>query len=69
VFAAWGEYSRDLRRRRRRAVATDDPIHVTTASGTREMISPLGIADGNGDAWLIALNHACTPAATSPTSA
>ena len=33
-------------------------IHITTASGTREMISPLGIADGNGDAWLIALNHA-----------
>jgi hypothetical protein len=33
-------------------------IHITTASGTQEMITPAQIAAGQGDAWLIALNRA-----------
>jgi hypothetical protein len=57
VFAAWGEYLpgifADAAAARARLM-----IHITTASGTREMITPEGIADGEGDAWLIALNHA-----------
>jgi hypothetical protein len=57
VFSAWGEYLPGMF-----ADAADAHarlmIHITTASGMREMITPAGIASGAGDAWLIALNNA-----------
>jgi hypothetical protein len=57
VFSAWGEFLpgmfADAAAARARVM-----IHITTASGTREMITPAGIASGQGDGWLIALNHA-----------
>src|SRR5581483_555536 len=57
VFSAWGEYLpgifRDAERVHARLM-----IHITTASGSRELITPGGIARGAGDAWLIALNRA-----------
>jgi hypothetical protein len=57
VFSAWGEYLpamfADAQHARSRLM-----IHITTASGSREMITPAGIADGRGDGWLLALNRA-----------
>jgi hypothetical protein len=56
-FVAWGQYlpaithdATDVRARLMMA--------ITTAYGAREAITPLGIALGRGDAWLIGLNHA-----------
>jgi hypothetical protein len=57
VFLAWGEYLpaifHDAARARARSM-----IHITTASGTRQVLTPGGIAAGRGDSWLIALNQA-----------
>lgn len=57
VFAAWGEYLpaifADAAAAQSRLM-----IHIQTASGPREMITPAAIAHGNGDGWLIALNNA-----------
>jgi hypothetical protein len=57
VFSAWGEYLpgifQDAQRARARLM-----IHITTASGTTEMITPGAISRGEGDPWLIALNQA-----------
>jgi hypothetical protein len=57
VFAAWGEYLpgifKDAENAHSRLM-----IHITTASGTQEMITPQQIAQGAGDAWLIAINQA-----------
>ncbi len=53
-FVAWGQWlptiTRDAKRNRARLM-----MMVTTAYGSRNMISPAGIADGAGDQWLIAL--------------
>jgi hypothetical protein len=57
VFSAWGEYLPGMFADAAAAHARL-MIHITTASGTREMITPAGIASGAGDAWLIALNNA-----------
>jgi hypothetical protein len=57
VFSAWGEYLPGIFQDAERAHARL-MIHITTASGTSEMITPGGIARGQGDAWLIALNRA-----------
>jgi hypothetical protein len=56
-FVAWGEYLPGLFRDAIAARARP-MIHITTASGTQEMITPAGIASGRGDSWLIGLNHA-----------
>jgi hypothetical protein len=57
VFSAWGEYLpgifTDATAARARLM-----IHITTAYGSREAITPGGIARGDGDRWLIALNRA-----------
>jgi hypothetical protein len=57
VFAAWGEYLPGIFQDAAAAQARL-MIHITTASGPQEMITPAGIAHGDGDAWLIALNDA-----------
>jgi hypothetical protein len=57
IFAAWGEYLPSIFRDAANAHARL-MIHITTASGSREMITPGGIARGEGDGWLIALNQA-----------
>ncbi len=54
VFAAWGEYLPGIFQDAANAQARL-MIHITTASGSQEIISPQGIANGRGDAWLIAL--------------
>lgn len=57
IFSAWGEYLpgifADAANARARLM-----IHITTRWGNQEMITPQGIADGDGDAWLIAINNA-----------
>ena len=57
VFSAWGEYLPGIFKDAERAHARL-MIHITTASGSREMITPGAVARGQGDAWLIALNQA-----------
>ncbi len=57
VFSAWGEYLPGIFQDAEQAHARL-MIHITTASGSREMITPGAIARGQGDAWLIALNQA-----------
>jgi hypothetical protein len=57
VFSAWGEYLPGIFRDAESAHARL-MIHITTASGTTEMITPGAIARGEGDAWLIALGQA-----------
>jgi hypothetical protein len=57
VFAAWDEYLPGIFEAAEQASARL-MIHITTASGSREMITPGGIARGQGDAWLIALGQA-----------
>ena len=57
VFSAWGQWLpaifADAQAARARLM-----IHITSASGSTEMITPGQIARGGGDAWLIALNQA-----------
>jgi hypothetical protein len=57
IFSAWGEYLPGIFQDAANAHARL-MIHITTASGTQEMITPAGIAHGDGDAWLIAVNNA-----------
>jgi hypothetical protein len=61
IFSAWGEWLpgmfADAAAARARLM-----IHITTASGNREMITPAQIAAGDGDGWLIALNGAIAAA-------
>jgi hypothetical protein len=57
VFSAWGEYLPGIFQAAAAARARL-MIHVTTAFGAREAITPGGIARGDGDRWLIALNRA-----------
>jgi hypothetical protein len=61
IFSAWGEWLpgmfADAATARARLM-----IHITTASGSREMITPAQIAAGDGDGWLIALNGAIAAA-------
>jgi hypothetical protein len=57
VFSAWGEYLPGIFATASQARARL-MIHITTASGTREMITPGAIAAGQGDAWLLALGRA-----------
>jgi hypothetical protein len=56
-FVAWGQYlpaiTHDASAAHARLM-----IHITTAFGSREAITPGGIAAGDGDNWLIGLNHA-----------
>ena len=56
VFSAWGQWLpaifADAQAARARLM-----IHITSASGSREMITPGQIARGAGDGWLIALNQ------------
>ena len=56
VFSAWGQWLpaifSDAHAARARLM-----IHITTASGSSEMITPGQIARGAGDAWLVALNQ------------
>jgi hypothetical protein len=56
-FLAWGQYLPGIAQQ-----ALDEharlEIHITTAFGSREAITPAGIAGGQGDAWLIGLNNA-----------
>jgi hypothetical protein len=56
-FAAWGQYlpgiTADASAARARMM-----MAITTAFGSREAITPGGIARGRGDAWLIGLNRA-----------
>jgi len=56
VFSAWGEYLpaifADAQAARARLM-----IHISTASGSTEAITPGQIARGDGDGWLIALNQ------------
>jgi hypothetical protein len=57
IFSAWGEYLPGIFKDAENAHARL-MVHITTASGTQEMITPLQIAQGGGDAWLIAMNQA-----------
>ncbi|MDQ6816912.1 MAG: hypothetical protein M3018_05820 [Actinomycetota bacterium] len=57
IFSAWGEYLPRIFQDAQNAHARL-MIHITTASGTQEMITPRQIAQGRGDAWLIAMNQA-----------
>jgi hypothetical protein len=57
VFSAWGEYLPGIFQDAANAHARL-MIHITTRSGPNEVISPGGIARGDGDRWLIALNAA-----------
>jgi hypothetical protein len=56
-FLAWGQYLPGIAQ-----AAMDEharlEIHITTGFGSREAITPAGIAGGQGDAWLIGLNNA-----------
>ncbi|MFL5861583.1 MAG: hypothetical protein ACJ780_12485 [Solirubrobacteraceae bacterium] len=57
IFSAWGEWVPGMFADAA-AAHSRLMLHITTASGAREMITPQGIADGEGDAWLIELNNA-----------
>jgi hypothetical protein len=61
AFSAWGEYLPGMFQAAAEANARL-MISITTASGPQEMITPGGIARGDGDAWLISL---CQAAAAS----
>jgi hypothetical protein len=56
-FLAWGQYLPGIAQ-----AAMDEharlEIHITTGFGSREAITPAGIAGGRGDAWLIGLSSA-----------
>ena len=56
-FVAWGQYlpgiTADASRARSRLM-----MHITTAYGSHEAITPAGIARGDGDTWLIGLTQA-----------
>lgn len=55
-FVAWGQYlpgiTADATNARARAM-----LSITTAFGSRQAITPAGIAAGDGDAWLIGLGE------------
>ncbi len=55
-FVAWGQYLPGLFSHAL-AAGSRPMIEITTAYGSREAITPAGIAAGRGDAWLIGLNH------------
>ncbi len=57
VFSAWGEYLPGIFEDAEHAHARL-MINITTASGSREMITPGAISRGEGDGWLIALGQA-----------
>jgi hypothetical protein len=57
VSSAWGEHLPGIFATAARAHARL-MISITTASGTREMITPGAIAAGHGDGWLLALGQA-----------
>ena len=57
IFSAWGEYLPGIFQDAQNAHARL-MIMISTQSGTQEVITPLQIAQGGGDAWLIAMNHA-----------
>jgi hypothetical protein len=56
-FVAWGQYLPGITRPASDARARL-MIHITTAYGTREAITPGAIAAGTGDTWLIGLQQA-----------
>jgi hypothetical protein len=56
-FSAWGEYLPGIFQNAASARARL-MISITTAYGSREAITPGGIARGDGDRWLIAINRA-----------
>jgi hypothetical protein len=57
VFSAWGEWVPGMFQDAEDAHARL-MLSIGTKSGPREMITPEGIAQGKGDAWLISLNQA-----------
>jgi hypothetical protein len=57
VFSAWGEYLPGIFATAAHAHARL-MIHISTASGDRQMITPGDIALGRGDRWLLALGRA-----------
>ncbi|MGI8573173.1 MAG: hypothetical protein ACR2L9_11200 [Solirubrobacteraceae bacterium] len=57
IFSAWGEYLPGIFQDAQSAHARL-MIMISTQSGTQEMITPQQIAQGDGDAWLIAMNRA-----------
>lgn len=56
-FAGWGEYLPGIFANAAAARARL-MIHISTRFGSREVITPAGIARGTGDRWLLALNAA-----------
>lgn len=56
-FLAWGQYLPGIVQGGLDEHARLE-IHITTGYGTSEAITPAGIANGKGDAWLIGLNNA-----------
>jgi hypothetical protein len=59
IFAAWGQYLPAIYDEAVQARARL-MIHITTAYGPREAITPGGIARGQGDAWLLGLGQAAS---------
>lgn len=66
-FIAWGQYLPGIAQLALNEHARLE-IHITTAFGSREAITPAGIADGHDDAWLIGLSGALYETGTSPKS-
>jgi hypothetical protein len=56
-FVAWGQWLPGITADASAAQARL-MMHITTAFGSREAITPAGIAAGQGDSWLIGLNRA-----------
>ena len=56
-FVAWGQYLPGITPPAIHEHARLE-IHITTGFGSREAITPAGIAAGQGDPWLIGLNEA-----------
>ena len=56
VFSAWGQWLPAIFADAQAAHARL-MIHITSASGARELITPGEVARGGGDGWLIALNQ------------
>jgi hypothetical protein len=56
-FVAWGQYLPAIAQDALKEHARFE-MHITTAFGSTEAITPAGIANGQGDAWLIGLNSA-----------
>jgi hypothetical protein len=57
VFSAWGQWLPAIFSDAQTAHARL-MLHITSASGSSEMVTPGQIARGDGDTWLIALNQA-----------